>query len=322
MKRWLLGMVVLVGLALAARLLLRFPWSATGSALLAVSPSLLVAATVVNLVSPLTKGWAWHLLLGRVARHRWRTAQKATFVGAAVNSIGVGVTGEAARVALIVAEDGVSVRAATLAVAWVIAVEGIGLALFLAVGPTLVRLPAAVRGLQLGAAAGIVTVFALSRYTGWARLIAHLPRGLRAPAIEFARMGVGVRLVAPIALILVNWIAQWMTYLLALRAAAPSVSVAAAFTAVLAVNLGTIGRLTPGNVGVTQAAVVGALVVFGVPADRALAGSLALQAVQVLPILGIAAALVGWTEMRHSIRRRVEAEDGSGEVRSACHDAA
>jgi uncharacterized membrane protein YbhN (UPF0104 family) len=111
-------------------------------------------------------------------------------------------------------------------------------------------------------------------------------------------MSVGTRLLAPVLFALANWIVQWATYDLVLRAAGLSLPVAGSLTALLAVNIGGVGRLTPGNLGVTQAAVVGALLPFGVAPERAVAAGLALQAIQVLPILGLAAALVGWSGLR------------------------
>jgi len=61
------------------------------------------------------------------------------------------------------------------------------------------------------------------------------------------------------------------------------------------VNVGGLIRVTPANVGVMQAALVGALVPFGVAADQAVAGGLALQAIEVLPVLALAFAVAGWT---------------------------
>ncbi len=311
MKRWMWGLVVLAGLAAAVRLLARFPWGDTGAALLGAHLPLLAAAIGVNLVSPVAKGWAWHLLLQRVAPHRWRTAQEATIVGTAVNSVSVGVTGDAARVALLVRKEGVPVRAATLAVAWSRVVEAIGLALFLALAPLVLHLPPALRGVQWGAAGAILTVFVLARLRGWARLIVRLPRSFRGPAVELARMGLGPRLVAPVALACLNWLAQWATYYLALRATGLDVSGAAAFTALLAANLGSLGRLTPGGVGLMQAAIVGALLPFGIAAERAVAGGLVLQAIQVLPVLGLAGALVGWSGIRASLLGEKEIEEAA-----------
>ena len=304
MRRWLWGLLALAGLAAALRLLTRYPWAQTLAALVAMRVPLLLEALAVNLLSPLAKGWAWHLLLRPVAPHGWRAAQEANLVGTAVNSISVGVTGEAARVSLLARLADVPVRTTALSVVLTRVVEAIGLALFLVLAPLLLPLPAALRGLQFGAAAALATVFALSRFRRWARVIARLPRALRGPAAELARMSVGTRLLAPALLALANWLIQWATYALVLRAAGLDLSVGASLTALLAVNLGGIGRLTPANLGVTQAAVVGALLPFGVGPERAVAAGLALQAIQVLPILGLAVALVGWSGVRGLMIRK------------------
>jgi uncharacterized membrane protein YbhN (UPF0104 family) len=241
-----------------------------------------------------------------VARHRWRAAQEATLVGSAVNSISMGVTGDAARVTVLARREAVPVSTAVLSVAWTRVVEGVGLALFLVLAPLFMHVPATVRGLQLGAAIALVTVFVLSRLGRWARLIVRLPRVLRQPATLLARMSVGTRLAAPVACALTNWVVQWATYDLVLRAAGLGLPVSASLMALLAVNIGGVGRLTPGNLGVTQAAVVAALLPYHVAAERAVAAGLALQAIQVLPILGLAAALVGWSGLRRLMTASAE----------------
>jgi uncharacterized membrane protein YbhN (UPF0104 family) len=293
---WIAG--TLIGLGFAALMVGHLPWHAILGALVGMRVEWLAAAVVVNLLSPLFKGWAWHLILAPVSPHRWRSAQRANLAGTAVNSITVGVTGEAARVALLHRLDGVPVRSAALSVGWTRLVEAIGLALFLVLAPILLHLPAALRGLQLGAAGALAATFALSRFPRWARIIARLPRGLRESAAELARMSFGTRLIAPIGLTLLSWLDQWATYGLVLLAAGIPVRAGMALTALFAVNLGGLGRLTPGNIGVAQAAVVGALLPFGVSAERAIAAGLALQAVQVLPILALAAITEGWAGLR------------------------
>jgi uncharacterized membrane protein YbhN (UPF0104 family) len=298
MKRWVGALIAIAGVAAAARLLLHFPWPETVSALLSMRLSLLGTALAVNLLSPLEKGWAWHLLLRPVAPHRWRTAQEANLVGTAVNSITVGVTGEAARVSLLAGRAGVPAGTVALSVAWTRVVEGFGLALFLVLAPTLLDLPTTLRGLQIGAAVLLATVLALSRLGRRARLIARCPRALRRWAVLLGRMGSGRQLVAPMLLALANWVTQWVCYDLVLRAAGLHVPVVASLTALLAVNIGGIGRLTPGNLGVMQAAIVAALLPFDVPADRAVAAGVALQAIQVLPVLILAAGVVGVRGLR------------------------
>ncbi len=301
--RWVWGAATVAGLVAVSVLLLRFPWRTTVQTLEAVNAALLATALLINLVSPLAKGWAWHLLLAPVAPNRWWVAQEANLIGTAVNSVAAGVTGEAARISLIVQRDAVPLRAAVLSVVWTRAVEALGLALFLVLAPFALHLSRTLRGLQLGAGVALVAVLAVSRLRGWQGLIARLPASLRAGAAELAEMSWGGRLIAPTALALVSWAAEWATYHLTLRAVHLPVSYAASFTALIAVNVGGLIRVTPGNVGVLQAAMVGALLPFGIAAEQAVAGGLALQAIEVLPVLALALAVAG----RSGLVRRIAA---------------
>lgn len=298
MKRWMWWAVGLVGLVAAGRLAARLPWSETGAAFAAMRLPLLMAALVVNLFSLLAKGWAWHLLLCPVAPHRWWAAQRANLVGSAISSISVGVTGEAARVSMLVRIAGVPLGTTALSVAWTRVVEAMGLALLLVLAPSLLHLPPTLRGLQIGAAVALLCVLALSRFQRWVAVIAYLPRAVRGSAAQLARMSLGSRLALPVLLALGSWLSQWATYGLVLSAAGLQLRTGASLTALLAVNLSGIGRLTPANLGVTQAAMVGALLPFGAAPERAIAAGLTLQAIQVLPVLGLAAVLVGGIGLR------------------------
>src|SRR5947208_11390516 len=107
-------------------------------------------------------------------------------------------------------------------------------------------------------------------------------------------MGTGGRLVWPTAFALYNWATQWATYHLVLRATHVPASLAASFTALIAANLGGLFRPTPANLGVTQAALVVGLLPFGVAPEQAVAAGLALQGLQVLPVLLLGAIVTGW----------------------------
>lgn len=288
-----------IGAAIVAVVVVfRFPWQHTAEILEDVNAGLLTVALLINLVSPFAKGWAWHLLLKPVAPNRWWVAEEANLIGTAVNSLVAGVAGEAVRISIVMKRDAVPFRPALLSVAWSRAVEGLGLALFLVLAPFALHFSRTLRGLQIGAAVALVAVLALSRFRVWEGLIARLPAALRAGAGELAAMSWGGRLIGPAALALLSWAAEWATYHLALRAVHIPVSYAASFTALIAVNVGGIVRITPANVGVMQAAIVGALLPFGIEADQAVAGGLALQAIEVLPILAIALAVAGRTGLK------------------------
>src|SRR5207245_11187831 len=114
--------------------------------------------------------------------------------------------------------DQVPMRAAVLSVVWARAVEALGLALFVVVAPTLLRLPASWRGLQIGAALGLGSVLLLARFRVWARAVARLPRGVRVWGGQLAEMGWGGRLALPTLFAMLNWLAQWAAYHLTLQA--------------------------------------------------------------------------------------------------------
>lgn len=303
---WLMWGGVALGVALLLIFGLRFPWRTTLATLAGVDLVVLAAALLVNLLSPVAKGWSWHLLLAPVAPNRWWSTQQANLLGTAVNSVAAGVSGEAARIVLIGKLDRVPTRAAVLSVMWTRTVEAIGLALFLVVAPFAVQLPPVFRGLQIGAAVALVTVLAMTRLRVWQGLVWRLPQWAREPAREFAAIGWGPRLIGPSLLALCNWLAQWATYHLTLHAAHLEVTWGASLTALIAVNLGGLVRVTPANVGVVQAAMVGALIPFGIAAENAVAAGVLLQAIQVLPILALALGVFGWAGSRQLVADATE----------------
>ncbi len=298
--RWLWWLLGLVGVGLALKFLTGFPWNATFDALLDANWWLLAVAFVVNLVSLVAKGWAWHLLLKPVAPHRWRTAQEANLVGAAVNNLSVAVGGEAARVHMIVQRSGVPVGAAISSVVWTRVAEALGLAVFLVMAPSLLDLAPWLRALQAGAGLVLVVVLLLTWDRGLGWLVGGLPAAIRARVTGLAAMGSGGRLLLPTLLTLVNWGSQLATYHLTLRATGVHVTLAASFTALIATNLSGLLRPTPGNVGVMQAAMVVGLLPFGVAPEDSVAAGLALQGLQVVPVLALGAMVTGWSLLRLS----------------------
>jgi uncharacterized membrane protein YbhN (UPF0104 family) len=97
-SRWIWWVLGFAGVAVALKALAGFPWEDTLATLVNANYWVLGAALVINLSSLVAKGWAWHLLLKPVAPNRWRTAQEANLVGAAVNNVSIAVGGEAARI--------------------------------------------------------------------------------------------------------------------------------------------------------------------------------------------------------------------------------
>ena len=304
--RWLWWSLGLLAAGFAVKFLLAFPWRATWTALLEANPWILALACVVNLSSLVAKGWAWHLILKPVAPHSWRVAQAANLVGAAVNNLAVAVVGEAARVRLIAQRAGVPVEAAVWSVVWTRVAEALALALFLVMAPSVLQLDRWLRVVQVGAgmALGVVVLLAWAR--GWSWLAEQLPAKARSRIAVLGSMGKGGRLFVPTLLGLCNWGTQWATYHLVLQATRVPVTPAASFTALIAANLSGLLRPTPANVGVTQAALAVGLLPFGIAPEQAVAAGLALQGLQVFPVLALGAMVTGWRLLK--LEREIEEE--------------
>jgi uncharacterized membrane protein YbhN (UPF0104 family) len=294
LARILTWTVVILVLVFAWRAGARFPWHDMGETFVHADPTLLIWAALISLAALAAKGFGWHLLLRPVAAHRWWVAQEANLVGSAVNYISVAVIGEAARVKFLTSRDGVPVPVGVASVVWARAMEGVGLGLFILAGGAVLPLPAWVRGAEIGAAAGLALLLGLVWFSGRREPPAWIPGPVRRASVVFGQIGSWKRLPAPIGLALGNWIGQWATYHFTLLATGIPVSPAASFTALLAANIGGALRLTPANVGITQASIAVGLLPFGVKPAEAVAASVILQALQVLPVLGLALLVVGW----------------------------
>jgi len=292
-RRWVMiggAAAVAVGLT---RMLARFPWADARDATLEANAALLTAALAVNLVSLITKGWAWQLLLRPVKRVGWLAAQQATLAGSAVSDLATSVVGEAARIQVLVRKSGIGWHHALASVVYLRAVEGVGLAVFLLAAPILVPLPPELRLAQAVAFAVLVVGLMVVVLRPRTRLVSWLPGPLQRAAAALGDLASARALPAPLALALVNWAAQWATYGLVLRAIGVHAALAASFVALVAANLATLVPVSPGNVGVFQAAIVLGLLPLGVDADRAVLAGIALQVIQIPPVLGLAAMVFG-----------------------------
>lgn len=292
--RWVVAVAALgVLMGGVIRLIYRFPWADALDATMDANALLLCAALAVNLVSLLTKGWAWQLLLRPVKRVPWLAAQQATLAGSAVSDLATSVVGEAARIQVLVRKTGLGWRHAVASVVYLRAVEGLGLAVFLLTAPLLVQLPPELRMAQAAAFAVLVVGLAVVVLRPRARLVGWLPQPLQRAAAVLGDLASARALPAPLALGLVNWAAQWATYGLVLRAAGVHGVLEASFVALVAANLASLLPVSPGNVGVFQAAIVLGLMPLGVDADRAVLAGIALQVIQIPPVLGLAAMVFG-----------------------------
>jgi uncharacterized membrane protein YbhN (UPF0104 family) len=294
-RPWWVKLLVVVVLAAGLRFATTFPWLDTWTTLEAADWGMLAVAGGWNLLSLALKGWAWQLLLRAVAPVGFRTTQEATFVGAAVNSVGIAMSGEAARVHVLGKRDGIAPGAAVRSIVASRLVEAIALGVFLL---GVVALTTTEHTLKLlgGGVLLLGGALALLRWLPWLR-----PGGGGAPALE----GWSVARLAPaVGIDIASWGLQWASYHWSIAAAHTAVTPSLSCLALVLANVGGIFRLTPANIGVVQGAVVLALRPAGVAAPEALAAGVALQAVQVLPVLTIGLCLLGRSGFVALFRRR------------------
>jgi uncharacterized membrane protein YbhN (UPF0104 family) len=307
--RWVLAALAIITAVLAVQFAVRFPWSGTLTTVMQADWLLLAAAAVANIVSLAAKAWAWHLVLLQRARHRWRTAQAATFVAAAVNSVSVSVSGEVARLHLASSRDDVPVNAGLWSLIWSRLIEAVALVVFLAVVLAVIPTEPWMRPIEIGAWVVLTLLAACWAFGVGPRLLRVMPAAWQARVAGWStppRQWVG-----PLGLSVINWAAQWLTFHWAFVATHVSTTANVSLSALVMANLGGIFRITPGNVGVLQASLVLGMLAFNIAEDQALAAGLALQAVQVVPILAIGVGLVGAQGLRSLGEKRTQAAEAA-----------
>jgi uncharacterized membrane protein YbhN (UPF0104 family) len=297
-RAWITTALVLIASPFAVRFAWTFPWAQSFDTLARSDWLLLVAAAAAIVLSMAFKAATWHLLLRPVAPSSLGTAQAATFVGAAVNSISVSVSGEAARAQLLASRARISFGTAVASLVLTRIVEAVGLVIFLALALLTVPLWPGARtiGLALFAAAAVVMlVFHLVPWSRW-----------QGPVFSMVTPGSRGSLVGATALAVANWIAQWLGYHWCIAATHTATTAAVSLSTLVMANIAGIFRLTPGNIGVIQGSLILGMSAFAIPAASAMAAGLALQAVQVLPMLVIGVGIVGMQGLRQLTASRAE----------------
>jgi uncharacterized membrane protein YbhN (UPF0104 family) len=304
-RRWAAAILGVVGVGCALRFGWSFPWSRALDLLAHCNWSLLSAAGLINLASLAAKAAVWYVLL-RHARLRLSTAEVATFVGAAVTSVSVSIGGDVLRAQLAAEHDGVPFRSAAAGLMLSRGIEAVALIGVAALASLVLPFSPYARG-----TAGVLLALLCGFIMWWSRVPDHrfaagLEAGWRAEISSLAnhtRAG----LVPALGFAMLSWVGQWLTYYWSIGATHVTISPVAALAALLSANLAGIFRLTPGNIGVIQGSILVALGAFGVRPGEALAGGLALQGIQVLPVLAIATALAGGHWFRRIGQRTWEA---------------
>ncbi|HEU4680911.1 MAG TPA: lysylphosphatidylglycerol synthase transmembrane domain-containing protein [Gemmatimonadales bacterium] len=298
-RAWITTALVLIASPFAIRFAWTFPWARSFDTLAGSDWRLLAAAGAATVLSMAFKAATWHLLLRPLAPSSFGTAQSATFVGAAVNSISVSVSGEAARAQLIATRTGISFGTAVASLVLTRIVETVALLIFLALALLAVPLWPGARNIGLalaGAAAVVILVFHLVPWSRW-----------RGPVFSMVTPGSRGSLGGATALAVANWIAQWLGYHWCIAATHTATTAAVSLSTLVMANIAGIFRLTPGNIGVIQGSLILGMSAFAIPPASAMAAGLALQAVQVLPMLVIGVGILGMQGFRQLLARRAEA---------------
>jgi uncharacterized protein (TIRG00374 family) len=310
--RWALAVIVIV---LLVRLGSGVAWHEVWRTALAASPRWLIAAALVNLVTPAVRGARWWIFLRAVGSSSLGLAVHAAYVGSGLNNLLPASGGDAAR-ALLVARRSMIPSATALATLALDRLVEIATYLTLVVAaPLVVAVPALIRrgervaALILGAvivAALVGTQVARHRHrTG--QTVATPPGRLRLHLRRFvagiAEIPTTSRVLPALAISLMAWALQAITYHFTARATGLPVSFAASAVAMLAVNLSFLFPLTPGNVGVFQAVYALTMAAYGVPSDAAVATALLLQALQILPMTALALLLAPDLILRRPVVR-------------------
>lgn len=307
--RWAITLAILALLVLFARTV---DWSAAWIAMRGASIPLLLLAFLANTASVLLRIVRWWLFLRPAGAPSLAMAMKAGIAGTGLNNVLLANGGEAARVVFVSTASGVPSATVLATIALERMFDIVGFIVMVVAATLIFPLPPEMEGYRVPAIVLLVVVL------GGLAFLVHKTRGMTpatladrpvevTPPIGItakvgsffkwfgASMGAlanGPRFVGALALSLLAWVLQIVTFALCATAAGVEVPLAASLAGLLAVNLGLILRATPGNVGFFQLAYALTVAQFGVARDPAIAISLLIQTLQVVPItiLGVALA--------------------------------
>ncbi|HVB30760.1 MAG TPA: lysylphosphatidylglycerol synthase transmembrane domain-containing protein [Gemmatimonadaceae bacterium] len=305
--RTVLGRFLRVAVSLATIVLLvvaarHVQWGVTWREIRTASPQLLVAALVVNLVSLALKGVRWWLFLRRVGAPSFGLALKATFAGAGLNNVLVANGGEAAQVVFVARATHVS-HSKVLATLTLDRLTGfVGYVLVVVLGLWVLPLPGEVARWRPEAtatlaalAALMIVLYRMDIGEGLAATGGRRFEKLRGHGRTFmhtiSHLSTGASIVQALLLSVGSWVLQIATFHLTAAAVHFPITLTGSVAAVIAVNLGFVVHLTPGNVGLFQALYAAAAVAFGFNQSAAIAVAILIQAQQILPVTVIGIAL-------------------------------
>lgn len=296
--RWVLTAAIVVFLVIFARTI---NWTEAWTSIRSASLPLLAAAIAVNLLTVVIKAIRWWVFLKPAGSPSLPLALRATIAGAGLNNVLVANGGDAARVVFVSRSTGIpsSTILATLALERLF--DPVGFVILLVFGILTFSLPPSLEKWHLPAEIALVLIAILLTWFVYASRHAkpeHIPerrakpRGVvgrvRAYLVKFAAstqyLTTAPRFIAALVLSMLSWGGQLATFQFAANAAHVDIPIAGSLAALLAINLGLLIRATPGNVGFFQFVFALAVAPFGVERNDAIAVSLLIQTLQILPL--------------------------------------
>jgi uncharacterized protein (TIRG00374 family) len=284
-------------------------WGEAWDAMIHASLPLLVLAITANVTTLVVRGVRWWLLLRETGAPSFWLAMRATFAGAGLNNILIANGGEAAKVMFVARTTGVPTSTVVATAALDRLFDPLGFVGLLAIGTFIIPFPEEIDQLRWPAVIVALAMFALLIWlavraqdpsaTALSAADVEQPTRWRARVhrwfAEFGRemrgLASGPKLIWLVVLTILAWLTQLATFAFAARAAHAHLPVAGSLAALLATNVSLIVRATPGNVGFFQFAYALATAPFNVSTGDAVAVSILIQALQILPITLIGVAL-------------------------------
>lgn len=240
-----------------------------------------------------------------------------------MNNVLVANGGDAARVVFVSRSTGLpsSTILATLALERLF--DPVGFVIMLVFGVIVFELPPALERWRHPAELLLVVIAALLVWFVYsARNIKpeHIPERRAKPRTVWGRvrrylsgfaastrsLTTGPRYIVALVLSMLSWGAQFATFALSAAAAHVQMPFAASLACLLAINLGLLIRATPGNVGFFQFVYALTAEQFGVARDDAIAVSLLIQTLQIIPLTALGVALAPEFIFKKGAKHEVE----------------
>ncbi|MBA3341227.1 MAG: flippase-like domain-containing protein [Gemmatimonadaceae bacterium] len=316
--RWLVTAAIVIFLVIFARTI---DWGAAWASMRSASLPLLLAAIAANFISIAIKCVRWWLFLKPAGSPSLPLALRATLAGAGLNNVLVANGGDAARVVFVSRATGIPSSRVLATLALERLFDPVGFVILLVLGVIVFDLPPSLEKWRLPAEILLAVIAVLivwfvyaARHIGpdhvpehrdearglWGRIKAYLS-GF---AMSTRSLTTGPRFAGALVVSMISWAGQIATFELAAAAAHVDISAAGSLAALLAVNLGLLVRATPGNVGFFQFVYALTAEQFGVSRNDAIAVSLLIQTLQILPITLIGVALAPEFLMKRSAERK------------------